>query len=398
MIDVPHHGDDGGPADLPLVGSRFLIADEHLLHVDRDVLDLMVELPCDERRCVVIERLIDGRHHAHVEELLQNLAALDAHRSSQVTDRDHLRDADHALRRTRHRDLGFPLLLSGERSALLRPLAGPLEVALHHVTHVRLLDDLAALLLLGGPLTRSRLAGRRGLTRALRRRGGRHRGLAQVDLAEDLDAPHLLEARGRWGRWGRRTGGGSSLRDSRARDDRRGRRRRALLGLGLHGGRFGVCRHRLRRGSGGDARCERRRFHRGRRRDLGEWRRDGIEIERRWHVLERSIDGACGRQLLPLQDLARGTAPDDASPEPCLRGLLARRHELLRRRVALRHDPLGNDPLGADWLGRTRTKAEGFLDALHLVVRERALGLLATDTGLLHRRQQVLRGNRPFFR
>src|SRR5207249_4125578 len=105
-------------------------------------------------------------------------------------------------------------------------------VALHHVTHVRLLDDLAALLLLGGTLTRSRLAGGRSFTRALRRRRGRHGGLAQVDLAEDLDAPHLLEARGRWGRGGRRAGSGSSPRDSGTRDDRRGRRRRALLGLG----------------------------------------------------------------------------------------------------------------------------------------------------------------------
>src|SRR5207249_2660318 len=122
---------------------------EHLLDVEGDVVDLVLELGRDQRRGVVIERLVDGRHHPHVEELLEDVAGLDTHGARQVGDRDHLRNTDDPLRSARDGDLGLLLLLPRQRASLLRPLAPPHEVPLHAVEHVGLLDDLAALLLLG---------------------------------------------------------------------------------------------------------------------------------------------------------------------------------------------------------------------------------------------------------
>ena len=85
-----------------LAAAAFLLGLERLLDVEGDVLDLILELARQQHRRVVVEHLVDGRHHAHVDELLEHLAGLDAHRPGEVADRDHLGDADDALRRARH--------------------------------------------------------------------------------------------------------------------------------------------------------------------------------------------------------------------------------------------------------------------------------------------------------
>src|SRR5205085_12073066 len=105
----------------------------------------------------------------HVEELLQDVAGLHAHRLRQVGDGDDLGDANHALGGARNRDLGLLLLLAGECAPLLRPLPAAREVALERAEHVRLLDDLAPLLLLRGVVATA-LRGRSTLARARARR------------------------------------------------------------------------------------------------------------------------------------------------------------------------------------------------------------------------------------
>src|SRR5262249_21345451 len=154
----------------------------------------------------------------------------------EVADRDHLGDADDALGGARDGDLGLALLLAGERLALLRAFAAAVEVTLHEARLVGLADDLSALLLLRravGSATRGRTSGglaRRTPGRSLTRR---RNGLPQVDLPEDLDRPHLLEARrrGRTGPRGRRRGSGRRrCGRSGPRRDLDGRRRRLRTG------------------------------------------------------------------------------------------------------------------------------------------------------------------------
>ena len=68
MIDMAHEGHDRRARRPPLGGSAgFLLRLERLLDVERDVLDLVVELAGDQRRRVVVEHLVDGGHHPHVE-------------------------------------------------------------------------------------------------------------------------------------------------------------------------------------------------------------------------------------------------------------------------------------------------------------------------------------------
>src|SRR5262249_79996 len=110
-VDVSHHGDDRRARHrVALPG--LLVGFEGLLDVEGDVLDLVLELAGQEHGRVVVEHLVDGRHHPHVDQLLQDLAGLDAHGLREVADGDHLGDADHALRRARPRDLGLLRLLA----------------------------------------------------------------------------------------------------------------------------------------------------------------------------------------------------------------------------------------------------------------------------------------------
>ena len=95
VVDVAHDRDDRARAARASPPSpAVLLGLEHLLDVEGDVLDLVLELAGDQRRRVEVEHLVDGRHHAHVDELLEDLAGLDAHRAREVADGDHLRDAD----------------------------------------------------------------------------------------------------------------------------------------------------------------------------------------------------------------------------------------------------------------------------------------------------------------
>src|SRR5206468_3986177 len=190
---------------------------------------------------------------------------------------------------------GLLLLLAGERAPLLRALARAQEVPLHGIEHVGLLDDLAALLLLGGAVTGRRLGARRRLggTADRGRRGGR-RGPAQVDLAENLDPAHLLETGRRRRRHGARCrtghrrapgrhGGRRTRRGGLRRAGGRGRRQRALRGRRHRRGRG---RRGPRRGGlrGGRRRLDRGRWH------LGERRRDArFQVERGWHLAHDAV-------------------------------------------------------------------------------------------------------------
>ena len=98
VVDMAHQGHHRRAGRPPLRrGTCLLLRLERLLDVEGDVLHLVLEFAGHQRRRVVVEHLVDGGHHAHVEQLLEHLARLDAHRLGQIGDAHHFGDTDHPL-------------------------------------------------------------------------------------------------------------------------------------------------------------------------------------------------------------------------------------------------------------------------------------------------------------
>src|SRR5581483_3546285 len=93
MIDVTHDGHDRGTR-LGLCGLRLDALQILLDLVFLEELRGVTQLLDHEHRRVLIDRLIDGRHDAHVHEHLDDLGRLDGHLLRQLRDRDRLADTD----------------------------------------------------------------------------------------------------------------------------------------------------------------------------------------------------------------------------------------------------------------------------------------------------------------
>jgi hypothetical protein len=171
VVDVAHDRNDGRPRLERRLGLFDLVLDLELgFRVERDVLDLMIELGRDQCRGVGVEHLVDGGHHAHLHELLDDIARLDAHVAREVADADYFRDADYALARLGNRDLGLLLLFAGQGALLFREAARA-HIALAQLEHVLLFDDAFFMFArLGGFTRRGPVPCRRG-PRFARRHG-----------------------------------------------------------------------------------------------------------------------------------------------------------------------------------------------------------------------------------
>ncbi len=93
-----------------------------------------------------------------------------------------------------------------------------------------------------------------------------------------------------------------------------------------------------------------------------------------------------------------GTAANDVRSDAILDHLLASGHERVFRCILRGDDALGNDTLGADRNRRLVTKPEGLAHARNLLVGERALRLLVSNSELFDLGEHVLDGNVPLFR
>src|SRR6185312_14839102 len=93
MIDVTHDGHDRGTR-LGLCGLRLDALQILLDLVFLEELRGVTQLLDHEHRRVLIDRLVDGRHDAHVHEHLDDLGRLDGHLLRELRDRDRLADAD----------------------------------------------------------------------------------------------------------------------------------------------------------------------------------------------------------------------------------------------------------------------------------------------------------------
>ncbi len=98
MVDVTHDGNDGRTR---LGSNSFLTLNLHTLQILFDLVlfqDLrrVTELFDHEHRGVLVDRLVDGGHDAHVHQYLDDLGRLDSHLSREVRDGDGLTDTDFA--------------------------------------------------------------------------------------------------------------------------------------------------------------------------------------------------------------------------------------------------------------------------------------------------------------
>ncbi len=88
VIDMAHDGDDGRPRDQRF-GLVALIAAQSDLDVGLgDAADLVAELGDDDLGGVGVDRLVDGRHHAHADERLHHVGAALGHAVGQFLHRD----------------------------------------------------------------------------------------------------------------------------------------------------------------------------------------------------------------------------------------------------------------------------------------------------------------------
>ena len=87
--------------------------------VKGDILDAVAELARNQRRGVNVEHLVEGRHHAEVHQLPDNLDGLDSHVARKVADGYALGDAHDALGCAWRCDLGLVQFLAGQRAAFL---------------------------------------------------------------------------------------------------------------------------------------------------------------------------------------------------------------------------------------------------------------------------------------
>ena len=113
VVDVAHDGDDRRTRHGVLSVARRTLCAEQVLLLERDVLHLEAELRRDERAVSKSMVWLTVDHHAHREQLLDDLAALDGHLVRELADRDEAVHLDDALVRRRLRDLGALALLAG---------------------------------------------------------------------------------------------------------------------------------------------------------------------------------------------------------------------------------------------------------------------------------------------
>src|SRR5690554_4686400 len=128
MVDVSHHGDDGC-ADLAiLLGVHEITAgiSDDLFLGARDVLNFIAELDRENACGIGVERAVDV-HAAHTEldELHEQVGALDAHALRKLLKLDLILDADLPLLLARNRDGRLEALLTRGRTPLTHPRLRP---------------------------------------------------------------------------------------------------------------------------------------------------------------------------------------------------------------------------------------------------------------------------------
>ena len=166
VVDVTHHRDDRwscGLVSREVLELASRIADDVFFGA-RDVFDLVVELARKNGRRVGIEGAIDMHAgHAELHELHEDIGSLEAHALGQRLKLNLIFDADHALLRARHGDLGLLGLLSRLHALLtgppLRPTRGSDRRPATDLTTARRIGSLLSMLC------------NDALTRALRKRG-----------------------------------------------------------------------------------------------------------------------------------------------------------------------------------------------------------------------------------
>jgi hypothetical protein len=148
VIDVAHDRDHRRPC--PQRGLLFfdLVFDfESTFSVESYVFHLMVELRSDQSRCVRVEHLIDGRHHAHAHQLLDHFAGFNTHLPRQVADGNDLGNSHDSLARSGNCDFG-PSDLFARQNSLFHRSAPAAHIFFSGLEHVLFLDD--ALLVTSG--------------------------------------------------------------------------------------------------------------------------------------------------------------------------------------------------------------------------------------------------------
>src|SRR5690606_14508105 len=124
VVDVTHDGDDGGPElAVGLLVEELAAGVAHdLLLGARDVLHLVAELAGEHARGVGVERAVDvDTAHAELDELHQEIGALDAHPLRELLELDLILDADLPLLFAGDGDLGLETLLAGGKAPLRHP-------------------------------------------------------------------------------------------------------------------------------------------------------------------------------------------------------------------------------------------------------------------------------------
>src|SRR6185437_626582 len=177
VIDVTHDGHDGG-ARLELRRLRLGALQVFLDLVLLQNLRRMTHLLDHEHRRVLIDRLVDRRHHAHVHEDFDDLGRLDGHLLRQLRDGHRLTDADLAHdRRGRHLEPMPAIRAAGHGARLGAPL---LLVAGADIRgDMQLLPAVTCVPIVGSRALPARRGAGRGSIARTRRGGLRRRGRAR---------------------------------------------------------------------------------------------------------------------------------------------------------------------------------------------------------------------------